>query len=245
MNMTEEEFLDLDINAILNIGLKKEDSLLDLGCGSGRHSIELSRRGFKRLVGLDINNSGLEEANLNAQMLKLPCKFVLGTWYQLPFPDSSFDALLLLHSGIDRLPQELLQEVLGEVGRVMKPDGKVLCDVTNGDKIIQEHTQSGKLVPQVKNRIGWTDEHGNELTCRQNSSITNIQGQWRLNNYDEWIVGGKVTQQVDYNPQIFYTGAQLSQILTHAQLKLKQSLSLARHQLIGSETAQLLLMENY
>lgn len=54
-------------------GLLKESTLLDVPCGYGRHSIELAKRGFKRITGLDINNAHLEKARGESRGL---CEFL-------------------------------------------------------------------------------------------------------------------------------------------------------------------------
>jgi SAM-dependent methyltransferase len=46
--------------------LKEGDSILDIGCGTGRHSIELARRGFK-VTGVDMSGGMLEIARRKAR----------------------------------------------------------------------------------------------------------------------------------------------------------------------------------
>src|SRR5215470_10331744 len=38
---------------IRTVGLERNDRILDLCCGQGRHSLELARRGFPHVTGLD------------------------------------------------------------------------------------------------------------------------------------------------------------------------------------------------
>lgn len=47
------------------IGFDKTVSILDVGCGTGRHSIELAKRGYK-MTGIDLSESQLERANKKA-----------------------------------------------------------------------------------------------------------------------------------------------------------------------------------
>ena len=43
-----------DVNALVDaLDLKPEDGILDLCCGHGRHSLELARRGFQNITGID------------------------------------------------------------------------------------------------------------------------------------------------------------------------------------------------
>jgi ubiquinone/menaquinone biosynthesis C-methylase UbiE len=43
------------------IGYNKATKILDIGCGTGRHAIELTRRGYK-VVGVDLLESQLKRA---------------------------------------------------------------------------------------------------------------------------------------------------------------------------------------
>ena len=50
--------------------LKPGASILDIGCGTGRHSIELAKRGYQ-MTGLDLSEKMLEVAKTNARELKI------------------------------------------------------------------------------------------------------------------------------------------------------------------------------
>jgi 2-polyprenyl-3-methyl-5-hydroxy-6-metoxy-1,4-benzoquinol methylase len=43
------------------IEFNKQSRILDIGCGTGRHSIELTKRGYK-VTGVDLSDSQLERA---------------------------------------------------------------------------------------------------------------------------------------------------------------------------------------
>lgn len=92
-----------------------EKLVLDLGCGSGRYWPVLHKWGAE-MVGLDISARSLESAR--PDHLKL-----VGSVTRLPFPESSFDAVLLL---------ELLQHLkspelaVSEALRILKPSGRLV-----------------------------------------------------------------------------------------------------------------------
>ena len=47
------------------IGYNRELKILDIGCGTGRHSIELAKRGYK-VIGVDLSESQLKRAREKA-----------------------------------------------------------------------------------------------------------------------------------------------------------------------------------
>lgn len=79
--------------------LRPEDGarILDLACGSGRHSLELERRGFS-VVGVDISTELVEIARRDAAEQGLASEFIEGDLRELPFEDE-FDVVLNLNDG--------------------------------------------------------------------------------------------------------------------------------------------------
>jgi SAM-dependent methyltransferase len=71
--------------------------VLDLACGTGRHSIELARRGFS-VVGVDIAPDLLEVANRDAEQAEGDVSFLEADLRGLDF-DEEFDVVLNLNDG--------------------------------------------------------------------------------------------------------------------------------------------------
>jgi ubiquinone/menaquinone biosynthesis C-methylase UbiE len=71
--------------------------VLDIGCGTGRFSIECAKRGARQVVGIDFAPSMVEfSQNVAAQMgLSDKCKFIHGDFLTHKF-DGSFDIILAL-----------------------------------------------------------------------------------------------------------------------------------------------------
>jgi len=116
----------------LQIG--ENDRILDLCCGQGRHSIELARRGFRNVDGLDRSHYLIQRAKSQAKKEGLNLKFREGDARKLPFPADSFDVVLILGNSFgyfDSIDDDL--RVLKEVFRILKPWGKLLIDVADGD----------------------------------------------------------------------------------------------------------------
>ena len=65
MSWVEDTASEVDfIESVL--GLKGNERILDLACGFGRHSLELTRRGY-RVVGVDITPAFISEATQKAR----------------------------------------------------------------------------------------------------------------------------------------------------------------------------------
>jgi SAM-dependent methyltransferase len=85
--------------------------LLDLGCGTGAHTIRLARRGFT-VVGTELTLPGAQAAQKRLRDEKFPAMIVVADAEHLPFKDGAFHtvwASLLLHHFpvLDRLPVEM------------------------------------------------------------------------------------------------------------------------------------------
>src|SRR5262245_18003598 len=71
--------------------------VLDLACGTGRHSIELARRGFS-VLGVDIATDLLEVADRDAAEADGDVSFLEADLRELPF-EEEFDVVLNLNDG--------------------------------------------------------------------------------------------------------------------------------------------------
>lgn len=131
-NLTRKEIdLFLDI-----LKPAKNHAILDLCCGQGRHVLELARRGYTRVEGIDFSHFLIRRANINAKKESHKVKFRHGDARKLPFPTDSFDVILILGNsfGYFESSQDDLK-VLKEVFRVLKPWGKLLVDITDGEHV--------------------------------------------------------------------------------------------------------------
>jgi SAM-dependent methyltransferase len=107
------------------------ERVLDLACGSGRHSLELRRRGFS-VVGADISPDLIEIARRDAGEAGLDVDFVLADLRDLDF-DSEFDLVLNLNDGaIGYLESdEENLRTFEVISRALKPGGRNLIQLPN------------------------------------------------------------------------------------------------------------------
>jgi len=121
------------------LGISAEDRILDLCCGQGRHSLELARRGFRNVEGLDRSNYLVQKAKTQTKKEHLNVRFREGDARKLVYPADAFDVVMLLGNSFGYF--ETIQDdmrVLKEVFRVLKPQGRLLIDVADGEYLRKE-----------------------------------------------------------------------------------------------------------
>ena len=83
--------------ALAMLGAQGGERVLDMACGTGRHSHELARRGFD-VVGVDISPDLLAIAEADAEAESLEVSFLAADLRRLDF-DQEFDFILNLNDG--------------------------------------------------------------------------------------------------------------------------------------------------
>jgi len=103
------------------------EKVLDLGCGTGKHSIFLAQKGFD-VYATDMSRTGIEIAKTKAGALGLTnIHFKQHDMIRIPFTDRFFDAVICIWSIYHGTPDRI-QETANEIRRVLKPGGMFLTD---------------------------------------------------------------------------------------------------------------------
>ncbi|HEY6730440.1 MAG TPA: class I SAM-dependent methyltransferase [Solirubrobacterales bacterium] len=107
------------------------ERILDLACGTGRHSLELVRRGFS-VVGCEISAELIEIANRDAESQGLEATFIEGDLRELDF-EGEFDIVLNLNDGAVGYfeTDEENHRTFEVISRALKPGGRNLIQVPN------------------------------------------------------------------------------------------------------------------
>ncbi|MBE0663072.1 MAG: class I SAM-dependent methyltransferase [Bacteroidales bacterium] len=106
--------------------------IIDIGCGTGRHSIELAKRGYS-LTGIDLAESLLERARQKAKEVNVQIEFLKHDARALPF-ESQFDVAIMLCEGSFPLMEtdEMNFGILKNVAKALKPKAKFIFTTLNG-----------------------------------------------------------------------------------------------------------------
>jgi ubiquinone/menaquinone biosynthesis C-methylase UbiE len=75
-----------------------EMKILDVGCGTGRHAINLASQGYQHITGIDLSSSMVEAAQKAARDKNLKVDFRACDARELPF-NNEFDAAICLCEG--------------------------------------------------------------------------------------------------------------------------------------------------
>jgi ubiquinone/menaquinone biosynthesis C-methylase UbiE len=118
-------------------------ALLDVACGFGRHAVPLAAAGYA-VTGVDRSRALLAEARRRAGEVEGPePAFVEADYRELPFADASFDAALNLYTSLGYLGDEEDTNVLREVGRVLRPGGRLVVETMHRDLLVRDFTETG------------------------------------------------------------------------------------------------------
>ncbi len=116
------------------LAVDKNAAMLDLCCGQGRHVMEFARRGFTGAQGFDRSHYLISRARGQVKKEGLSATFKEGDARKLPYKSNQFDVVTILGNSFGYFESaEDDQLVLGEIYRILKPEGKLLVDVTDGD----------------------------------------------------------------------------------------------------------------
>ena len=169
-SVQDAELTRREVDEVIHtLDLGREEFILDLCGGQGRHALEMARRGYGRVLVLDFSLPLLSWGRAQAQGAGRPVAFVRGDARSLPFGGASFHAVLCLANsfGYGATRGDDLR-ILEEACRLLQPGGRLYLEVADPGYVRQHlpqqswHEAPGDLV--VCRRRWLTPEH---LICRE------------------------------------------------------------------------------
>jgi len=148
------------------IAADKSHKILDIGCGTGRHSIELTKRGY-HVTGIDLSDSQLQRAREKAAELKLVIDFQKYDARQLPFINE-FDLAIMLCEGAFPLMEtdEMNFQILQSAAKALRPGGKLIFTTLNG---------LFPLFHSVKDFLESSSQEGNAITTENSFDLMSFR----------------------------------------------------------------------
>jgi ubiquinone/menaquinone biosynthesis C-methylase UbiE len=144
--IAEASSTENQINFVMK-NIEKGGLFLDLCCGSGRHSVELCKKGYE-MVGLDISSRLLRIAKLKAAKANVNLQLVRADMRFVPFKSEVFNAVLSLDASFGYLSSDEEDALsLSEVWRIIKYKSHFLLDLFNRDRLEQHYRKRLGLNP--------------------------------------------------------------------------------------------------
>jgi D-alanine-D-alanine ligase len=149
----EVDFLE----GVLNID--RSWPILDLCGGQGRHSLELSRRGFQDVTVLDYSEVLINHGRKRAKEEGLTTQFVQNDARDTGLPSQRFRIVLVMASSLGYLADEVDDDkILREAFRLLIPKGSLLLDLPYREFVLHN------IIP-----LSWHEADDDIVVCRQRS----------------------------------------------------------------------------
>lgn len=113
------------------VQIRTDFEILDVGCGDGRHALELAASGCN-VTGLDLSRSLLERGLALANERDVPVRFIEADMREMNF-ERRFDLVMCLNSTFGYFEDAENLRVLRAMARALKPGGHLILDVFNRD----------------------------------------------------------------------------------------------------------------
>jgi len=140
-------------------GIGPGDRVLDLCCGQGRHSLELARRGFPNVTGLDRSRYLVRIARKRAKAMAIDVRFREGDARKFALAREEFDCVVLMGNSFGYFAQEEDDlAVLTAIKRALRSRGQVAIDLTEGDWMRENFEPRS-----------WEWVDANQFVCRERS----------------------------------------------------------------------------
>jgi SAM-dependent methyltransferase len=119
-----------------SLAIERGGAMLDLACGTGRHAVELARRGYQ-VVGFDLSLAMLARASDEAQERRTKLNFVQGDMREMTFAEQ-FDGVYCWNTSFGYFEEEKNALVVDRIRSALKGGGLLLLDVVNRDFLVQQ-----------------------------------------------------------------------------------------------------------
>lgn len=164
----ECDFIEKEIN------YDKKLKILDIGCGTGRHSLELVKRGYQ-MTAIDLSNSLLDKAREKALAQNLRVDFQIQDARKLPFANEFDLAIMLCESAFPLMEtDEMNYQILHSAARALKQSGKLIFTTLNG-LFPLFHSVKDFIAAQVQEGNSTSDKNSFDLMTFREHSVASVE----------------------------------------------------------------------
>lgn len=179
-----------DIDFIVTVcRLKPGDRVLDVCAGTGRHSIELERRGI-RAAGFELNPEYAALADARARVAGVSLSMTIGDVRRVDF-GSGFHAAILMWNSFGYFSDAENVALLKRIRNALRPGGHFVLEVLNRDYLLghfearAESIVDGIQVVEEREFDAATNRMRSVITRHEESSVVTRRMDWRLYSLDE------------------------------------------------------------
>ncbi len=169
-----------------SLGVAQGATVLDLGCGTGRHAIELARRGYK-VVGLDSSPVMLGRAQEAARRANVDVTFVQGDMREMLFEDA-FDGVFSWDMSFGYFEEDKNAMVVALVRKALRKGGQFLLDVQNRDYVVHQSPS-----------VAWFE--GDRCICMDEMQVDFITSRMRIKR--TMIMDDGRSREIEYSIRIY------------------------------------------
>lgn len=154
-------------NIIVDTYFPLKGMVLDIGCGTGREAIALTKRGYQ-VVGIDISEQEIDIAIMEARKASLDIQYHVCNGVTFEFEENVFDAAIIWAQTFGNLySKDDQMTMLREIKRVLKDEG-ILCFSTHDYEFVKakygQYTDGEKFYPYADSKCYWKLFTVDELT---------------------------------------------------------------------------------
>lgn len=183
-----------------SLELKPGSRIVDVPCGSGRHTLELARRGHD-VHGIDVSTEAIGYARRAAAEAGISAELTVAEMRQLP-RDGSFDAAICLGNSFGYLEIDGLRDFVAGLAAAVRPGGGVAIDCSTAAEL---------LLPGYVDGGAWSMQTGDIHAA----SVRRYDAENSCSVTEYTFSRGAESVEVAALHHV-YTAAQLGQLLTDA-----------------------------